>query len=63
MALYIRADHCQDQTIPILETWLDSEGALYHSLDVVLDKNSTLYPGEESLTDKTDASYQGGCIY
>ena len=61
MALYIRADHCQDKTIPILETWLASKGSEYHSLDVILDKNSTLYPGEQSLTVKTDASYQGKC--
>uniref|UniRef100_A0A2P2I1M3 Glycosyltransferase 25 family member-like n=1 Tax=Hirondellea gigas TaxID=1518452 RepID=A0A2P2I1M3_9CRUS len=59
MALYIRADHCQDKTIPILEVWLSNAGHQYHSLDVHLDRNSSLYPGEISPTDKGDSSYEG----
>ncbi|KAF2364663.1 Glycosyl transferase family 25 [Trinorchestia longiramus] len=58
MALYVRADHCEDNTIEILETWLSSTGHLYHSLDVVLDTNSSLYAGESSRTDRGDASYE-----
>lgn len=59
MALYVRADHCEDRTIPILEKWLAAHGNDYHSLDVKLDKNSTLYPGESSRTEKGDSSYEG----
>lgn len=59
MSLHIRADHCEDQTIPILEKWLEENGDSYHSLDVILDKNSTFYPGETSRTDRGDASYEG----
>lgn len=59
MSLYIRADHCDDNTIPILELWINEVGHLYHSLDINLDTNTTLYPGETSRTDKGDSSYEG----
>ncbi|KAA0203617.1 hypothetical protein HAZT_HAZT002377 [Hyalella azteca] len=59
MALYIRADHCEDQTIPILETWLQENKKFYHSTDVMLDRNSTLYMGESSRTERSDSSYEG----
>lgn len=58
ISLYVRADHCQDQTINILDTWLADVGHQYHALDVVMDSNTTLYPGESGITDKRDASYQ-----
>lgn len=57
MSLYIRADHCEDQTIPILEYWLHENRHKYHSVDSVLNKSSSGYRNENS-TEKGELAYQ-----
>ena len=58
MALYIRADHNIDLTIPILEEWLAHNKQNYHDLNIKLDKRSPkLYPGDEEGTEWSDERF------
>ncbi|XP_076046974.1 glycosyltransferase 25 family member [Oratosquilla oratoria] len=51
MALFIRSDHNEDETINVLEDWLRVNRRKFHLVDVILDQNSpSLYPEEERST-------------
>ncbi|XP_027843955.2 glycosyltransferase 25 family member [Aphis gossypii] len=46
MHLWIRSDHNIDNSITILNKWLETSGTVYHSVDVKVDNNSTKYDDE-----------------
>ena len=58
LSLFIRSDHNQDQSIPILEQWLLHNKNYYHSINSFLDdRGPNKYHDEKLPTDWTDSRF------
>ena len=44
--LYIRADHCEDNSIEIVDDWLEEVGHEYYHVDAVLDRTSSRFDNQ-----------------
>ncbi|KAF2367071.1 Glycosyl transferase family 25 [Trinorchestia longiramus] len=46
--LYVRADHCHDRSVDILEEWLHHVDREYYKTDIVLDRSERKFQGDDN---------------
>ncbi|CAG0914322.1 unnamed protein product [Notodromas monacha] len=58
MSLWIRSDHCEDQTGYLLQLWINSRSHLYHSVHFRHSASPTSYPDELSAADWSNERFK-----
>ncbi|XP_014225568.1 glycosyltransferase 25 family member [Trichogramma pretiosum] len=58
ISLWIQSDNNIDNTIKVLNTWIDEQGSSYHSINVTLDKKSKGFKNEEGIADWDSSRFE-----
>jgi collagen beta-1,O-galactosyltransferase len=58
ISLYVRGDHCADDSLDITKDWVENVRPLYARLDVVLDGTTSGFPTESSPFEWHERRYQ-----